>query len=225
MKFPCLKNTEDVFVEIDRIIAKGVRLCCIRNRAKPVSLFVKNKIQAKTGTLLVVQHPQKRICPQKKCLFYYHIKGQAARYFHCKPVKQVGDFLALNYPNEIFEIQRRKHPRVKAYNGSCVCFTMANKQRVMVGKIVDVCMEGAKISGDFSTKISAGNLITPMSMTLSYQYVKSEDATIQVPEATVVRVVNDGNDTKEFSVRFLLPDKLQESMERYVDMCSFEKIR
>jgi hypothetical protein len=222
MKVSLYTKKKDIDTEINRIIDNNIKLFCIRNKTKPVPLNIKERAQIQNNTFLVVKHPQPKICPQRKCLFYYQVKGEAGRCFHCIPEKQINSLLALKYPEEIFEIQRRKYPRIKTYNDSLVSFSLAGKQRVYGGKIIDVCMEGAKITGDFPVKIGPGNVVSPLSMTLFLRSSQSRESVVHIPEARVVRSLFRGEQTKEFSIHFVLPENLKEPLARYVDMRRLE---
>lgn len=224
MKISLYTKTDEIGIEINRIMDTGTQLFCLRDKTNPVPLKIQGKTKTQNNTLLVLQHPKKEICPQKKCFFYYHVKEKPMRCFHCIPDKQVKSLLAVNYPKEIFEVQRRKFPRIKAWNDSSVSFSLAGKQKIHNGKIIDVCMEGAKISGDFSIQMSAGDIIAPLSMTLLFRLMKNEEAHVHIPEATVVRSDVNEHGTKEFSIHFSLPVKLQDPLARYVDMRRLEEM-
>ncbi|MBI5556795.1 MAG: PilZ domain-containing protein [Deltaproteobacteria bacterium] len=211
-------NVDEISKEIDLLVYEKAKLFCLREKGATNTLFVKGKTRLNNSDLLVLSHPEKNICPKNQCLFYYHTNGSPVRGFHCTPEKLVNGLLAVHYPKEIFEIQRRKFPRVPVARDSRVSFSLLNRHRFHVGRIEDISLEGARISGEFPVIIEKGAIVTPITLTLIPPYLRQPNETnIHIPEATVIRSIQDEDITKELAIHFILNElQQQEALERYI---------
>jgi hypothetical protein len=218
MKRTWSTNVDEISKEIDLLIYQKARLFCLRDKEKTNTLHVKGKTRLQHSDILVLSHPGKNICPQNHCLFYYHRKGFPVRGFHCTPEKLVNGLLGVRFPREIFEIQRRKFPRVQVDKDSRAIFALLNRHRFHVGRIEDISLEGARISGDFPLVIEKGNIITPITLTLMPRFMRqAKETNIHIPEATVMRAINAEGGTKELAIHFILQEmQKQQAFEAYI---------
>ena len=69
---------------------------------------------------------------------------------------------------------------------SSVTFSLQRKQRLIIGKLGDISMEGAKVSGPFTFILKEGDVIMPFTMTLSQKEQAAQDVIINASEATVI---------------------------------------
>lgn len=218
MKRTWSTDVDEIRKEIDLLIHEKARLFCLPEKGKTNTLHVKGKTRLQSSDILVLSHPGKTICPKNHCLFYYHINGLPVRGFHCTPEKLVNGLLGVHYPREIFEIQRRKFPRVPIANDSRAIFSLLNRQRLHVGRIEDISLEGARISGDFPVVIEKGNIITPITLTLLPRHVQHPaETSVLIPEATVIRSVKGEGSTKELAIHFILRElQKQQALGQYI---------
>ncbi len=223
MKSLFLATAEEISAEIDRLIKKQVGLFCLFENKKTKELFVKGKAQAENGPLLVVDNQTGTDCASKSYLFFYQLPGEALRLRKGCPGKRVGTLVGLQYPTEIYEIQRRKFPRVPATSDSTVTFCVRNKQKFHIGRVDNVCMEGVKISGDFPVAISEGETLTPLTLRLLLKHAKDVETEVHIPEGRVVRVSGTDGFTNEVAIHFALPEKEQLYLANYVEIRALEE--
>ncbi|MCB2184264.1 MAG: PilZ domain-containing protein [Desulfobulbaceae bacterium] len=222
MKKTCLTTIEDISAEIDKLINQKIGLFCLRENKKSKIFFAKGKTQTKNGPLFILNHPFKPACGNN-CLFYYHLQGQPLRGFLCRQEKHVGTLLGLHYPDEIFEIQRRKYPRLPATKNSTANFALLNRQKFFVGRVEDISLQGARISGNFPVIIAKGDTVTPITLRLFQKRMKDEETEIHIPEAEVVRVSADAETTSEIAIHFTLQDREHKSLMHYIDIRTIEE--
>jgi hypothetical protein len=218
MKKTWSTNIDEISKEIDLLIAEKARLTCLREKKRTTALYVKGKTQLDNSNLLMLSTPRKEICPKKRCLFYYHREGCPIRGFHCTPEMLLDGLLGVHYPTEIFEIQRRKFPRIQVPPDSRANFALLNRQGLHVGRIEDISLEGARISGDFPIILEKGSIITPITLTLMPRsYRRHGDETIiHIPEATVMWSKSDEDVTREFAVHFILQELQLQALGHYI---------
>ncbi|MFZ5759574.1 MAG: PilZ domain-containing protein [Thermodesulfobacteriota bacterium] len=219
MKRTWSTDFDEITKEIDLLVCEQAKLYCLRENSETIILRAKGKTAVKNKRLLVVSHPCTTICSKNQCHLYYQRQGFPVRGFHCTPEKLVNGLLGVQYPIEIFEVQRRKFPRVQVARDSRVSFSLRNRQKFYIGKVEDVSLQGARIRGDFPMVIEKGVLITPMTLILTPYCRQTEDeVAIHVPEATVMRSMMDGEKTAELAIHFILEDLMQQQkLSRYVD--------
>ena len=132
------------------------------------------------------------------------------------------DFLGLEYPAKIFDIQRRQFDRVGTAHNSSATFCLQGKQRMHHFKVGDVSLEGAKITGEIHSVLSKGSIVSPLTLTLFRRFDPGEETKLHVPEATVMwAIVKDGR-TVEMGLKFSLPDQARGDLSDYINLRSLE---
>ena len=209
--------------EFESLISNKTQIVFVHQVTKQAKkILAKGTAKVKTGTLLILYYPEEFKNFDAKYLCYYHHDGKPLRGFICKPVKKAQGFLGVEFPKEIFEIKRRAYPRVETPNHSTTTFSIKNKQRVMHGTCLDISIGGARIAGDFRTLIHKKATITPLNFTVFQRFMRNEETTFHIPEATVVRSIGDDGVTTEIGITYTLPDDLKEKVQEYIDIRSIE---
>jgi len=224
MKQLWTEDAEMIRQEMDLIVQEKIRLFCIRRSVQNMKKLIAHGItQTEAGPLLILDHPHEPTCSQSTCNYYYHRKGQPLRCFECVKGKRVETYLGMTFPTRIFDIQRRRHPRVDTPDTSSATFSFQNKQRVHYGKVLNVSLAGARLAGDIPTIVKKGEIITPLVLTLHQQLYVGEETRIHIPEATIKRVLADDERTMELGVHFSLPTDEHQTMADYIEMRNIEE--
>ena len=119
-------------------------------------------------------------------VFYQRDEQSLMRGFLLQIIRQSERFARAFLPEEIFELQRRKHPRVYTPRQSSLTCVPKNSQRLLTAQILDVSLEGARIYGDLEG-LSTGSVLAPLTLNLYFRDKLRSPVTINVAEAVVVR--------------------------------------
>jgi len=131
------------------------------------------------------------------------------------------------FPREIYRVQRRKYARVKTPGNSKAVFTFKNKHRLHNCRVKDFSIRGARLVGEIYGDVKKGDIIEPISLSLRSRYGDSEER-INLPEATVTRVVEKSDDEMELGIFFRIPHTnldLTDIIEVYIQMRKIEDDR
>lgn len=217
MKYLWANDPEKIKAELQYIISNKISMIFVCQNAKAVKITAKGFFaNAKESDLLVLSFPGNFPDLAIQCICYYHLPATPMRSFQCVPVKKTGAYLVVKIPAKIFEIQRRKFPRVKPPQQSVATFSLRNKQRVLSGRIKDISLEGARITGNFPTVILKNDIVTPVSLSLFKKFKNQDETLIQIPEATVARSTGDDETTSELALHFQLPPEKLQRLDEYV---------
>jgi hypothetical protein len=153
-------------------------------------------------------------------VFYQRNKQSLMRGFSLHFVRQSEKFARANLPAEIFEIQRRKFPRVYVPQQSILTCIPKNSRRLFTATILDVSLEGARIFGEMEG-LGKGSVLSPLTLTLYFREKHSAPVTINIAEAVVVRVVR-GKEKVEVSFQFDKAAADQHVLAEYIEIRSLE---
>ena len=220
-----IKNQEQILKEIKFLLKNKTRLTFYQKGCKPQIVFAKgiDKKAAKIPLLVLFKHKDFKAL-QKSCNIFYRLQGRLMRGFQSVPHKEAKRFLALKLPKNIFQIQMRKHPRVKTPAESRVMFSQIGKQRLHLANLIDIGLRGAKLRGRITANVKKGDLIGPLSFTLCMNNFKIDETTLSVYEASVVRIKEIGGDKQEteMAITYKLNEKEQMPLEDYIHMRNLE---
>jgi c-di-GMP-binding flagellar brake protein YcgR len=110
------------------------------------------------------------------------------RGFKLGAVRQTNRFFRMLLPSHIFEVQRRKFPRVYAAEGSAMTCAPKASRRIVSGEVIDVSREGAKIFGKLAG-VHKGMVLAPLTLTLCFDERRRDDVVVNIAEAIVVREI------------------------------------
>ena len=121
-------------------------------------------------------------------VFYQRDDLQLMRGFRLGILRQTNRFFRASLPDHIFEVQRRKFPRIYVADGSTMTCAPQDSRRILQAQVIDVSLEGAKIFGNL-TGVSKGTILTPLTLNLRLEDRRSEDVVVNIAEAMVVREI------------------------------------
>jgi len=211
--------------ELGQLIQAKARLFCVRRVKENLALgqlYALAITHAGSDDLLVLHHPHEPSCASPTCMFYYHRQGKPLRYFESVRVKKAQRYLGLMMPQEIFNIQRRRFPRVPTAPESAAVFFIKNKQRLSRCTVADVSLGGAKIVGSIPAVVSKGDVVVPLTISLFKRFASHDEIRILVPEATVVWSQVLGGETRSMGIRFSLSGEGRQALSDYIDLRAIE---
>ncbi len=211
------ENPELIQHEIEALIAGKTVLSLYQTGHPPIKALISG-IENSQGkkVLLLVKKELLRI-PKESCLALYPVPRSPMRAFKCLPLFETQDQLSVPFPTDIAQIQRRKYPRVVTSTNSTVVFAKEGNQSLHNGIVKDVCMDGARLSGEFSEHIHAGDHLGPLTMILRLTFGNHEE-NFTIPKATLCRAVDLKDNTREFGIHFDLAPTDSDRLERYITM-------
>lgn len=207
--------------EIIRIVGQRIPVTLFQKGLNPQKLTPSEIFTKETEPYLLFAKDTPFQAPKDPCLFLYQHHNQPMRGFHAIPVLETSSELGVLFPASIIAIQRRRYPRYATSSRSLATFTRKASQYLNHGVIQDISIEGARLVGKFSEHIKKGDKLSPLSMTLRLRFGDFEEK-VTVPEATVRRVIEIDSKTREFGIQFILKGTEQETLERYLTICSIE---
>ncbi len=157
------------------------------------------------------------------CYLVYHRTGEMMRGFHGPSQLESPQLLAVPFPTEIFQVQRRKFPRITTPGNSQASIALDYAQLPNTATVKDICMEGARLSGKISPRIRKNDIIGPISFTLYMQVATMAIDTFTVPQATVTRVHELDENSREIGIHFKLSEDARETLEHYIQLRSIEE--
>lgn len=156
------------------------------------------------------------------CYLVYHRPGEMMRGFHGPSQRESQQLLAVEFPSEIFQVQRRKFPRITTPGNSQASIALAHAQLPNTGSVADICLEGARITGKLSPRIRKNDLIGPITFTLFMSIATLAIDTFTVPEATVTRVREIDENTREIGIHFKITGESRDTLEHYIKLRTIE---
>jgi hypothetical protein len=211
------KNPELIQHEIEALIAEKTVLSLYQPGHPPVRALISGIEDSQGEKVLLLAKKELLRIPKESCLALYPVPRSPMRAFKCLPLFETQDQLGVPFPADIVQIQRRKHPRIVTSTHSTVVFAKEGTQALHNGIVKDVCMDGARLSGDFPEHIHAGDHLGPLSMTLRLTLGNHEE-NFTIPKARLCRAVDLKDNIREFGIHFDLDATGSERLERYITM-------
>lgn len=213
------KDPRIISKEILRIVSQQIPVSLFQKGLSPQALTPVEILNQETGPILHFTKQTTSPIAKAPCLFLYQNHQQPLRNFHATAVLETGRELGVLFPNSIFTVQRRKHPRYPTNANSITTFTRKASQYLNSGTIQNISIEGARLVGKFSQNIQKGDVLSPLSMTLRLRHGNLEEK-VTAPEAMVCRVIELNQETRELGIQFTLKGTDQENLERYLSLCA-----
>ena len=207
--------------EIIRIIGQHTPVTLFQQGMAPQKLTPSEIFTKEAEPLLLFTKDAPFQAPKDPCLILYQHQKQPMRGFHATPVLETNSELGVLFPASIITVQRRKYRRYVTTPRSVATFTRKASQYLNHGEIQNISIEGARLVGKFSQHIKKGDKLSPLSMSLRLRYGDFEEK-VTASEATVRRVVELDQETREFGIHFTLKGTDLETLERYLSICSIE---
>lgn len=152
----------------------------------------------------------------------YKKEGVPARGFMLTLTKESEKTMAAVLPEEIFQIQRRRYPRIPAHTDSQATFLVKHKTQLSTCRVVDISLGGARLVGQPVYELKRGDELCPFTMILTLETDPSGIRDITIPSATVAWVQRISEVKVEVGVSFQLPAAKREQMNKYLDLRSWE---
>ncbi|MDH4321728.1 MAG: PilZ domain-containing protein [Desulfobulbaceae bacterium] len=156
------------------------------------------------------------------CYLIYHRPGEMMRGFHGPSQRESQQLLAVPFPTEIFQVQRRKFPRIDTPGNSQASIALDYAQLPNVASVVDICLEGAKMIGKLSPRIRKNDVIGPITFTLYMRVATMAIDSFTVPNATVTRVRELDEIKREIGIHFKISGEARATLEHYIKLRTIE---
>lgn len=215
------EDSQAIRTELEQLVASQTELTLFQQGQTPRKLRA-SALQTRTnGEILLLEKIGSFPAPPNVSLILYHPPGLAMRGFPAAPLLETETQLGIAVPNRIIQIQRRRHPRVNAGPNSTVTFTKLGSQAINNGKIKDVSLEGANLTGSFSQNIQKDDRISPLTLTMRLKFGNYEES-ILIPESVVRRRKDIGKGELELGVHFTLPKNDLDRLDTYLTLRGME---
>lgn len=136
--------------------------------------------------------------------------------FHSTTIKASEKLLAFPLPDELFYVQRRKHPRFLTPQGSVISFLMDGRERANVCLLKDISKGGARLHGSPIYPVMTHDIIGPSTLTLSgYESLITREVTLQ--KAKIVRVRRGNKSKAEMGINFMLSTKEKQQLNNHLN--------
>jgi hypothetical protein len=215
-------DQKSIMDEINRLITAKIPIVISRNDFLPKTVFAREILAKKNATVVRLDKQEKFTPPAGPSFFFYRPLEYLTRGFQGTPLHDTEEYLLLLPPHEIFQIQRRKFPRVITPGDSHALFTTLGGAKLLKVSLKDVSLEGAYMQGTLSYGIKPGATIGPISLTLYLQNKFIEAIKIHVPQANVVRLVDEGT-IQKLAINFKVQDKAYFELDNYINLRSMEE--
>ncbi|MGV1099530.1 hypothetical protein ACUUL3_09025 [Thiovibrio sp. JS02] len=209
--------------ELVRIITQKTPVILYQKGQSPQRTIPAEIFKEGEQTLLLLHKETAFPMSREACLLLYQPRaGAMMRGFSSPPLLETNSQLGVLLPSSIIHVQRRKHPRFVTSPRSVATFTRQGSQYLNHGGIENICIEGAKLVGNFSQHIRKGDAINPLTLTLRLGFGDYEEK-ITATEAYVRRVRDLGNDTTELGVQFIVNGSDLARLESYLAIRALEE--
>ncbi|MBU0731162.1 MAG: PilZ domain-containing protein [Proteobacteria bacterium] len=152
-----------------------------------------------------------------ECFLFYKRVNQLMRGFKSLVLNNDRKNITASLPSEIFEIQRRKHPRLTTPGNSRATFIPDGKQRLITCRVLDVTLDGARLVGNFSSSIKKDDILKPLSLSLCLRYSDLEHK-INITQARVAWVAERSKDQRLMGVYFTEQNTDLEQLKHYLHL-------
>ena len=181
-------DSVEIIKELHRNRKESVSLTLLGPSVVPTFITIRSVLKDCGITLVECEKPKDLELEGDLFVFYRRDELSLMRGFKLEVVRQASRFFRAVVPKHIFEVQRRKFPRVFVAEGSIATCAPKNSRRILRGQVIDVSMEGAKIFGNL-IGMTKGSVLTPLTLTLCFEDKRSDAVVINIAEAVVVREI------------------------------------
>ncbi len=215
-------DAKEIIEEIKVLVDRDIVLVLARPGETSSAITVRQILEVAGSVLVEVSKPPELILDESEpyYVFYQGPEQALMRGFFLHFVRQSERFARANLPGEIFEIQRRKFPRVFTPPQSLLTCIPKHSRRLLTAQILDVSLEGARIFGDLEG-LGRGSVLSPLTLTLYFRAGQRSPIVINITEAVVVREVR-VKEKAEVSFHFDKSDSDYQLLAHYIDLRSQE---
>jgi hypothetical protein len=218
MKRQWSEDRNTIIEELTLLAAQETPLVLARPGEVPATITARHILGDSPGQLVEIVKTPGMVLDQAEpyYVFYQRHRQALLRGFSLRFVRQSNRFARAPLPLEIFEIQRRKFPRVFTPRPSILTCVPKNSRRLFTAQILDISLEGARIFGDMEG-LGLGSVLTPLTLTLYFRDSRQAPLSINVTEAVVVREVRI-KEKVEISFHFDRADADQRLLAQYMEL-------
>lgn len=215
-------DKHDIIEELKALGDKELPLVLARPGEGSATITVRHILDEAGSLLIEVGKPPELVFNEIEpyYVFYQGDKQALMRGFSLQFVRQSARYARAHLPWEIFEIQRRKYPRVFTPPQSTLTCIPQNSRRIFTAQVLDVSLEGAKIFGDLEG-LGKGSILSPLTLTLYFTEERRAPVAVNIAVAVVVREVRT-QEKLEVSFHFGRMDADHQQLVKYIDRRSLE---
>ncbi len=188
MKTIWSEDSAEIRAELQKNNDDQVGMTLIGPSLAPIFITVKALVRDGNQFFVEFEKPEGVELEGELFAFYQRDDFNLMRGFKLGEMRQTNRFFRIPPPEHIFEVQRRKFPRVYAAEGSCMTCAPRASRRILHGEVIDVSLEGAKIFGKL-IGVQEGTVLAPVTLTLFFDDRRTEEIVINIAEAVVVREI------------------------------------
>ncbi len=182
------------------------------------TVFLREINQKKTVSLIQFTKSKDLCYKQEPCFFLYRPLEYITHIFEGAPLDEDEKRLTILKPSVIFELSKRKFPRIPARTGSLGVYLLPYSTRLYKASLKNVSREGLLMVGTCPSFIKEGITIGPLDLTLERESSVIDPLRVHIPEAVVVRVNRTGeNGLAEMAVHFQLEGENLYSIDQYIE--------
>lgn len=217
MKETWISASNTIIEELQRIISEQKTLTLYMKGGRKEKITLKKIWEKDDAKFLIFQKEMPfAITSPEDFLIVYKYENTPLYGFQCVIRNDHDSIFAAHLPKEIFQLQRRRHQRIRTPERSTASILFKHKSRVFLANVQDICQEGSRLSGEFKTFIQTRDQITPLGLSLFLRHARTESALIHIPEADVIRVSNNRDQTKDVAVQFKLSGAPLKSLQNFI---------
>ncbi|MEW6220319.1 MAG: PilZ domain-containing protein [Thermodesulfobacteriota bacterium] len=216
------KDPATVMKELRLLIEQVTALIVYCKGGPPRRSLVRDIAEHEGSCYLVLQRPSGWTAEQPISFLLYKPEGQPIRGFSFTVTREAGERIAGPCPQEIFQIQRRRWPRVPAAADSTATLIVPGKTRFSAMAVADVSLGGMRLYGTPAYELKVGDLVGPITLKLMMEYA-TLDHEITVASAAVVRINPRAEGGVEVGLSFTPSDAEAEKLETYINLRGLER--
>ena len=188
MKETWSEDAAEIIAELQRNCDDQIAFTLLGPSMSPTFVTVRAISKNKGQVFVEFEKPEGLEFDGEIFAFYRPDDLSLMRGFKLEGLRQSNRFFRMAIPELIFEVQRRKFPRIYVAEGSSVTCAPQASRRILQAQVIDVSMEGAKIFGRL-TGVTKGTIFAPLTLTLCFTDKRCADVVINIAQAVVVREI------------------------------------
>ncbi len=201
MKEKWLSSTEQIVYELVSVVSNKLNLFLYTEEDPDGLITTATHVCGYDGEdYLLLKSDGELKAGQRGFVVYKQPAEELSCGFTLEVRKSTKNQVAISLPKEIFQIQRRKYPRIMTPKGSVVNFYIKDESIANTMKVMDVTMSSARLSGVPRTKLSVETRLERISFELIRKLYRNDSYTITISSAVVKKLQLNPQVTGEIEV-------------------------
>jgi len=218
MKEAWTNDPEKIREEIHTLIESKMPLSVYAENTAPGISTIRNTCTNNGQEYLILGKPENWGTTSYPIRFIlYKPASQPARGFSFNIARESASQMAGAFPEEIFQIQRRRYPRIATPPPSQVTFLMQGRQRVSICRLLDISLGGAKIQGTPAYEVAQGQEVGPLTFKLALRHATITKE-LTIASAKVVRLLPLADKAVEMGISFDIPPDTGDDLNLYAEV-------